>query len=1162
METLIAEVSRLLNETLCPGKAEVSAATEALDRLSRLPDFPLSLLSIATGGESQGQRMAAATYLKNFTRRYMEGRSAGSDAHREFRHRLVQAALCAEPAVLKILVEALRFIVVADFVKENSWPELVPELKSVIQNSNLMRNGSNAQWKTINALTILQTTVKPFQKFDYPKERIVSLAFDVIAHVLKTGHDDMSEWTADFFTARKSAISLLGIISISKGSPVLMSGGSSSSVKRKKGDKRKGKQQYNSIAELLVIPFLSKFPIPSDATAVLSRTSQDYYGVLMAYGSLQDEMSADIYYSLLKALTMPDLGDVSCYPVRASAAGAVAELVQNGYVPPDWLPLLQVVIKRTTDEDGNESSLLYQLFCIIVEEGHEKVAPHSPAIVSTIASVISKFIPPIPEPWPQEVVTSTLPPPSCLDDASVVLEFIIQFVTEMDDVKQLKIAELLLVWADMISDWDAWEEVEDIAIFHCIQEAVHLHEKYALSSFFPRKGLASASSLPQGSIIEGFGAFISKAMSAYPSATLRACSCVHLLLHFPKFSFETECIKQTLAVAFTSAAFSRFKEIRDKPVAMWRPLLLVIASCYLCYPEYVEKTLEEDEEKGFMAWISGLTRDVHEETEQEFLDRYAQAANTIGCETVLEGDVEDEVQELELEWDGDAEEYIRKNLPSELDDMSEWTADFFTARKSAISLLGIISISKGSPVLMSGGSSSSVKRKKGDKRKGKQQYNSIAELLVIPFLSKFPIPSDATAVLSRTSQDYYGVLMAYGSLQDEMSADIYYSLLKALTMPDLGDVSCYPVRASAAGAVAELVQIVEWGFTALAKIAKVWEDVMPDEDEQNQSSNEYKSGWSTIARTFSGLLQQAWLRSPQAMEVVTSTLPPPSCLDDASVVLEFIIQFVTEMDDVKQLKIAELLLVWADMISDWDAWEEVEDIAIFHCIQEAVHLHEKYALSSFFPRKGSASASSLPQGSIIEGFGAFISKAMSAYPSAALRACSCVHLLLHFPKFSFETECIKQTLAVAFTSAAFSRFKEIRDKPVAMWRPLLLVIASCYLCYPEYVEKTLEEDEEKGFMAWISGLTRDVHEETEQELLDRYAQAANAIGCETVLEGDVEDEVQELELGTLVEVDPHEVVLSLIEKHHQLLLRGGVLPPQLKTGMLDAFPECDRFFKF
>lgn len=38
-------------------------------------------------------------------------------------------------------------------------------------------------------------------------------------------------------------------------------------------------------------------------------------------------MSADIYSSLMKALTMPDMGGVSCYPVRVSAAGAIAQLV-------------------------------------------------------------------------------------------------------------------------------------------------------------------------------------------------------------------------------------------------------------------------------------------------------------------------------------------------------------------------------------------------------------------------------------------------------------------------------------------------------------------------------------------------------------------------------------------------------------------------------------------------------------------------------------------------------------------------------------------------------------------------------------------------------------------------------------------------------------------
>lgn len=56
-----------------------------------------------------------------------------------------------------------RLIVVNDFVKNNSWPEFVPELKSVIQSSNLISQGAYSQRSTINALIVLQTIVKPFQ---------------------------------------------------------------------------------------------------------------------------------------------------------------------------------------------------------------------------------------------------------------------------------------------------------------------------------------------------------------------------------------------------------------------------------------------------------------------------------------------------------------------------------------------------------------------------------------------------------------------------------------------------------------------------------------------------------------------------------------------------------------------------------------------------------------------------------------------------------------------------------------------------------------------------------------------------------------------------------------------------------------------------------------
>lgn len=42
---------------------------------------------------------------------------------------------------------------------------------------------------------------------------------------------------------------------------------SSASSKRKKGEKNKRNNHPSSIGELLVLPFLSKFPIPSDATS-------------------------------------------------------------------------------------------------------------------------------------------------------------------------------------------------------------------------------------------------------------------------------------------------------------------------------------------------------------------------------------------------------------------------------------------------------------------------------------------------------------------------------------------------------------------------------------------------------------------------------------------------------------------------------------------------------------------------------------------------------------------------------------------------------------------------------------------------------------------------------------------------------------------------------
>lgn len=68
-------------------------------------------------------------------------------------------------------------------------------------------------------------------------------------------------------------------------------------------------------------------------------------------------------------------------------------------MPPDWLPLLQLVVGRVSDEE--ESALMFQLLGKLVEAGNENVAPHIPLIVSSLVETISKCIPPKPEPWPQ-----------------------------------------------------------------------------------------------------------------------------------------------------------------------------------------------------------------------------------------------------------------------------------------------------------------------------------------------------------------------------------------------------------------------------------------------------------------------------------------------------------------------------------------------------------------------------------------------------------------------------------------------------------------------------------------------------------------------------------------------------------------------------------------
>ncbi|KAK6913627.1 hypothetical protein RJ641_020948, partial [Dillenia turbinata] len=156
-----------------------------------------------------------------------------------------------------------------------------------------------------------------------------------------------------------------------------------------------------------------------------------------------------------------------------------------------------------------------------------------------------------------------LPSQSCIDDSSTMLCSIMRSVTGRSMIAELSLSELLVIWANVIAEWHAWEELEDLLNFDCIKEVVNLDTKFGLENFLLKR---------------------------LPPPPVPPC----------------EDVKQALVIAFSRAAFSGFKEVQQKPNPLWKPLVLVLSSRYLCYPDIVIRFLDKDEEKGFGLWMSAL----------------------------------------------------------------------------------------------------------------------------------------------------------------------------------------------------------------------------------------------------------------------------------------------------------------------------------------------------------------------------------------------------------------------------------------------------------------------------------------------------------------------------------------------------------------------------
>lgn len=79
-----------------------------------------------------------------------------------------------------------------------------------------------------------------------------------------------------------------------------------------------------------------------------------------------------------------------------------------------------------------------------------------------------------------------------------------------------------------------------------------------------------------------------------------------------------------------------------------------------------------------------------------------------------------------------------------------------------------------------------------------------------------------------------------------------------------------------------------------------------------------------------------------------SSSPPPTCLNDLSVLLAAVLKFIDNPKTVETLKVEALLQAWAELVAPWKAWEDKQDMAVFEVIDEALSLQVFHPQPSLF----------------------------------------------------------------------------------------------------------------------------------------------------------------------------------------------------------------------
>ncbi|GAQ91020.1 putative nuclear transport protein [Klebsormidium nitens] len=258
--------------------------------------------------------------------------------------------------------------------------------------------------------------------------------------------------------------------------------------------------------------------------------------------------------------------------------------------------------------------------------------------------------------------------------------------------------------------------------------------------------------------------------------------------------------------------------------------------------------------------------------------------------------------------------------------------------------------------------------------------------------------------------------------------------------------------------------VAEAGVAALTQLVTASDDAATGTDEEDDEEEEEPAGppyvpspseQAAVADCVAAFLARAWLPPPGAAEEAEP--PTDSCLHDLSVLLASLLQHTNDSGAVERRRVSALVSAWAGLLSQWDAWSSEEDSAALAVIDQAVEKQKAALLPHFIVAPlPAAPLPPVPPLSPLEAIAGFLADAIeSTRAEGVWRACHRVHALLHATALAFDSHEATKAVVHRVAAACGARLLALSSRSAPLAKPLVLALATCFLCSPDVATPAL-----------------------------------------------------------------------------------------------------------